>query len=352
MNKIFSLGLLIFLLELSAIASHKILHISFHKGCIQELERVAKSLDWGLTSLYIHDLPRGDFDGKTHGNAIYNIGKERANNIWNRHKSYFNQFDIIITSDTAPLARIFLQNDYQGKLIIWVCNRFDYCDRGSLDCKFPDQDYYNLLRQAVNNPNVKFVVYNEFESFYASNKNVDIGTDCIKPCGFSWGDEGQSKQIKQDCFFIPPYVNNQNLNLLEICKKNDIEVESFHYNGPQAIRAFKGIINIPGAWSNLALFENLANGISYFVPSQKFMLYLLEHGAWMPDANFATDHLALSEWYNPELKDVLIYFDSWADLKNKIESTDFDLLKKRITDYANLHKKIMLGRWQSLLEKI
>lgn len=333
--------------------SPKILHISFHRGCIREIEAVAKNLNWNLTSLYVQEhLPKEKFDGVTKNNGIYNITAQRAKNIWRRHQTYFNQFDIIITSDTAPLSRIFLQNNYQGQLIIWVCNRFDYYDKSSGERGFPDQAYYDLLSRATRNPKVKFIAYNEFETFYALNKNVDIGNDCIKPCGFSWGSLNQYHKIVPTDFFIPPYINNQKLDLIKICKQYQIPTVSFHYDGPECLKNAKGIINIPGAWSNFALFENLANGVPYFVPSKKFMLHLLEHGAWMPNSNFAKDSLHLSEWYCSEMQDVLIYFDSWDDLKHKIDTSDFSFLKNRCLAFANDHKIKMLERWLNIIKKI
>jgi len=59
----------------------------------------------------------------------------------NLHKDYFDTFDVIVTSGTAPLHESFLQNGWTKPLIIWICNRFDYCDYASLDCNFPDQEY-------------------------------------------------------------------------------------------------------------------------------------------------------------------------------------------------------------------
>lgn len=328
----------------------KILHISFHKGCIKEIESVAKNLEWNLTSLYVQEhLPKEQFDGVTKDNGIYNITAQRAKNIWDRHQDYFNQFDTIITSDTAPLARIFLQNKYKGKLIVWICNRFDYHDKTSKEHDFPDRAYYDLFSRAANNPNVRFISYNEFETFYALNKKVDIGNDCIKPCGFSWGNEDNNHKVKPTDFFIPPYINNQNLGLLKICKQNHIPAVSFNYDGPASLKNAKGIINIPGAWSNFALFENLSNGIPYFVPSQKFMSYLLKNGSWMPNNNFAKDYLCLSEWYNLEMKKVLVYFDSWDDLKHKIDTSDFFYLKKRCLEFMTNHKKMMLTKWKKLI---
>ena len=330
----------------------KILHVSFHKGCIKELENVAKCLDWDLSSLYIHDLPPYEFDGKTKGNAIYNIGNERANNIWNKHKDYFNQFDVIITSDTGPLSRIFLQNQYNGKLIVWICNRFDYYDGASLDCDFPDRQYYDLLNKARLKPNVVFASYTEFERIYGLSKGIDFGDLYIKPCGFSWI-IGVSRSglldTNQKKFLIPDYISNHNLKLVKICESLNIPAVCERYNGPDDLKKFKGIIHIPYSWSNLALFENLSNGLVHFIPSAKFMRTLVMQGSFWPNSNFIEKDLESSEWYNPDKKDLFVFFDSWQDLKNKIESVNIDEIKKRCINFSILHRQTMLDRWQKLI---
>src|SRR6185437_1116376 len=120
----------------------KILHLTFHKGCAKEVEAVAQIFGHEVTTWWIPDLTAGSFDGTSSGNALYNIGHDRAERIWNLHKETFQQFDAVITSDTAPLARVFLQNGFTKPLIIWICCRFDYSDQASLDCEFPDPEFY------------------------------------------------------------------------------------------------------------------------------------------------------------------------------------------------------------------
>ena len=96
----------------------KILHITFHKGCKNEISAVAKALSLDLTTWFIPSFSGEFLDGYSSGNALYNIGHHRAESIWNLHKEFFDQFDLIITSDTAPLSRIFLQNGWTKPLII------------------------------------------------------------------------------------------------------------------------------------------------------------------------------------------------------------------------------------------
>ncbi|MDR3646175.1 MAG: hypothetical protein P4L22_01390, partial [Candidatus Babeliales bacterium] len=152
---------LIMLLFFASINAKKIeiLHLSFHKGCINSFKLLEDQFNLKVESWFIPDLPRFFFDPACHGNALYNIGHDRAERIWNKHKDYFNKFDAIVTSDTVPLSRIFLQNKFQKPLIVWICNRFDYSDASSLDCQFPDPQYYQLLNEATQKENVFFVSY-------------------------------------------------------------------------------------------------------------------------------------------------------------------------------------------------
>ena len=133
--------------------SLNVLHISFHKGCLKELESIAPEIGINITSWFVNEDP-AKYDGCKCGNAIYNVDKFRAKRVWNLNKDYFDTFDVIFTSDTAPLSRIFLQNNWKKPLIIWVCNRFDYVDGGSRNRYFPDTEYYNLIRSIPHRPNV------------------------------------------------------------------------------------------------------------------------------------------------------------------------------------------------------
>jgi hypothetical protein len=347
----------IFLPSTVSAQSLSILHLSFHTGCLHEIENIAQELDFKVTSLFIPRLAAYEFDGYASGNALYNIGPERALSIWNKHKDYFNQFDAIITSDTAPLSRIFLQNNYEKPLIIWVCNRFDYADTGSLDCEFPDKKYYELLQQAHDKENVFIVPYTAFESFYAEQKNVMFNHDVIQPSGiFLKADVPSSIPShidKSATFFIPPYLNDTTAQIEEHCALLHIPTYKGRYNGPNDLSDFKGIIHTPYSWSNLALFENIQNELPYFIPSFDFMVKMYDAGIiWWPNGNFFKNNHQLAEWYNAENSEIITYFDSWEDLKNKIEATDFDALRVKIKQFAQTHRKTVLKKWNDIITTI
>lgn len=337
----------------------KVLHLSFHRGCIKDFEAVARELSLDLTSWYIlHPRDRSFFDEKSPGNSIYNIGHDRAERVWKKHKNYFEQFDVIITSDTAPLSRIFLQNNAKVPVIIWICNRFDYFDGQSLDCRFPDQEYYDLFKRAVNQKKVKIVSYTPYEYVHARGRGIDIGTYTIKPLGTvdEWNDHKESfipaTVKKEETFFLPPRFGNQQQldHVIKSCNDRGINVFCGRYNGPNDLKGFKGIIHFPYAWSNLALFENIQNGFVHFVPTQRFIREMIAQH--LPVHYFSLANLEYSEWYCKENEILFVYFDSWDDLKHKIETTDFESSSAKIKEFARQHRATMLQRWQERFDEL
>jgi hypothetical protein len=338
----------------------KILHLSFHSGCINDLKNIAKELNWDLESWYILSSQPQDFDGYTiNGCAIYNIGEKRAHRVWEKHKEHFNKFDIIITSDTAPLSRIFLQNGWTKPLIIWICNRFDYADFASLDCKFPDKEYYNLFQKAAYQENVKIISYTPYEYYYASLKGLNIGARVIKPAGDLEQEIGANFKSsipldidKSSTFFINPRMEPWQIDQIKhYCAEVGIKTWSGRYNGPEDIKEFKGIIFFPYAWSNLSLFENMQRGIVHFVPSLEF---IKNHKLYGPHLRYLTtnvNELQLCELYAKEYKSLIVYFDSWQDLKKKIKSVDYHNLKLKIKKTAQEHRLDMIIRWNQVFQE-
>jgi hypothetical protein len=339
----------------------KVLHLTFHRGCEKEFSAVAQELSLDLETWFIPDLPSMFLDGVTTGNALYNMGHCRAENIWDLHQDYFDTFDLIVVSDTAPLSRIFLQNGWKKPLVIWVCNRFDYVDMASLDCDFPDSEYYQLFKQACSQSNVKVIGYTEFEHYYARTKGIETGGLTIAPCAaYQFSPQTHtsipSSIHKEETFYLPPYLNESEfMNLSSFCGDLGIKCYRGRYGSPMDLVDFKGIIHLPYSWSNLAFFENIGLGIVYFVPSPTFFRKLADQGGYFHPSisSLINENLFhLSEWYCDEHSDIIVYFDSWKDLKEKTISTDFSEMREKIKNYALVHKAKMFSRWKAVFENL
>lgn len=341
--------------------SLRILHLTFHKGCAREIEDVAASLSLEVETWFIPDLPREMWDGETLNRcSLYNMGHARAERIWKQLESRFDQFDLILTSDTAPLARIFLQNGWKKPLIIWICNRFDYVDRASLDCDFPDPEFYELFQRACHQDHVRVVAYTPFEHHHASLLGIETGgctitpcAPCIRPDGTPPVDSFISRHVdRAGVFFLPPYHNETKFMDLSVHLAS-LGIPNYcgRYAGPYDLVGFRGIIHLPYNWSNLALFENMRLGIPYFVPSRAFFRELAAQGNYFHaelGQLLQEDLFDLSEWYSQEREGVITYFDSWEDLQRKIAVCDSPALQREIRTRAEIYREEMLQRWKKV----
>ena len=324
----------------------KILHISFHKGCINDLNYVFDNLNIQYETMFFFNEDTSK--SKNIHNDYYVITEKKANNLWIKYKEYFNTFDIIITSDTAPLSRIFLQNNWNKPLIIWICNRFDYGIEN-------DISYYKLIRKSRKLLNVKLIGYTAFENLYCNRiRNVNIGNNVITPCGgiSNIYDISINKPELNDTFFVPKYHNDT--IMMDISKHlNNIGIKSVgkvKYNGPNDLLNYKGIIHIPYAWSNLAFFEGLQLGIVYFIPSINFLYEIIKDKSFFWSPPFYKNLIIYSEWYNSTFDKYIIKFESWDDLKTKINNLDFIKHRNYIKEFGQVYKFNVINKWKNIFD--
>lgn len=320
----------------------KILHLTHHSGCQSNIEYIIKTLGHEITTMpEVYSWN-------------YNIGHKRAEELWNKHKEYFESFDLIITSDTAPLSRIFLQNNYKGKLIIWVSNRFNYFDGATNDCNFPDQEFYDMFKESKN---VKIFSYTKFENEYAKKYGVYWRNEIIKPCveidKVDFVSAFPENINKSEVFFIPPYHNDTIfMDLKGKCNQLGIPVYAGRYNGPLDLLDVKGIIHIPYAWANFALQEQWSMGKVYFIPSKAFLLKLSKQSNFWWQDSWALDNLIeSSEWYCPENQSLFMYFNDWNHLKELAQQNDLIQNKsKQILEFSKQHNIKSLNQWENALK--
>jgi hypothetical protein len=324
----------------------RLLHVNFHKGCELDVDYVFKKLGHSVESWRFDD-------GETYDGDIYKITYNRAQKCWDKHQDFFNTFDGIITSDTCPTSRPFLQNNWSKLLIIWVCNRFDYAVE-------EDNLFYELLRTIPNRNNVYFLGYTQFEHFYLKQiRNIQLADLVIKPIGKNIISDGLSQNYnnKEDIYYIPTYENETKfMNLSEKLSNLGIQNKCERYSHVSKLLQYKGIICLPYAWSTLTFFEVMQLGIVYFIPTPRFLVEMMQSNEYLrqpywfqPPYNCDQNVLRISEWYCDEHKDLIIYFDSWEDLQEKVKTTDYENQTNKIIEFAQQHTIITLSKWNNIM---
>lgn len=350
-----------------AFSKPKVLHLTFHQGCAGEVAYLCKIFDLELDTWAILDQPSGFLDPLESANSNYLMLADKADRIFKKHKQTFESYDLIITSDIAPLSRIFLQNNWKKPLLIWVCNRFDINTRCSGFKVFPDTEYLKLFQEAGNLENVEIVGYTNFEKVHAEkNRAVTSIKATIPPTGMSGvtkGYEKISKEIqKEGKFFVRNYINEKSLSITRKLRQLNIP----HYSGPYAgsadLKDFKGMIHIPCVMGNFHLWENLRQGIIHFIPSKQFYHSLyssrkIKLWDWcQPHGRFS--YLPIEEifencdWYNEKLLPLFVFFDSFDDLKQKIEDTDYTPKKEAIISWHKGHVLYCLNSWAPIFNRL
>lgn len=335
----------------------KFLHLTFHKGCELDIEYAFTKLGHEVTVMRFDDGETEPFSTPYVQSKIYEVTHDRAAKSWAKYKDYYESFDAIITSDTCPVSRTFLQNGWTKPLLIWICNRFDYA---ILPEKY-DPEFYVLLRDIVNRPNVRIFGNAVIENIYATQiKNVNVGDFIIKPIGKNMQSAKLTKTYTiedPNIFYIPPYQNETKLiNLSEKLTSLGIENKCERFNEHiSELLEYKGSVCIPYAWSTIVFFERLQLGIVTFIPTQRFLIELFKTGNWWFQPPFNIEHpetLVLSEWYCSEHADLFVFFDSWIDLLGKINKTDYVAKTKTILDFAKNHEEECLSRWAKVISSV
>jgi len=324
----------------------KILHLTFHRGCQYDIEYICDKLNLDLETLYFHDYATGIYRPNR-----YKVTEQRAEAWWHDKKDYYQSFDCIITSDTAPLSRIFLRHidELKPRLIVWICNRFDYAIED-------DEQYAVLLNGLAQQKRIALIPNTEIERIYCKQKGVTLTEPTIKPLGRRlpsrrmlppdadvYMDEGDY----ETGFYVPMYHNETKfMNLHRHC--SSLGLRTFHgtHRGADSLTRFKAIIHIPYAWSTWSFFESLALNVPYLIPTERFLKEMRSRPSFWFQTDFNEDILKLSEWYCDEHRSFVTYFDNWNDLAAKAQNTDWTQVRKMVRAFAEEHHDRTIASWK------
>lgn len=170
---------------------------------------------------------------------------------------------------------------------------------------------------------------------------------------------------------LPVVVQNPDrpivVMLHRLLKANNIQyrpAEHRHYGGPQGLAKFKCLIDVPYQVSTMALYENLSAGVVYVIPSPQLLALWVDGkadaegekhdfpGDGSGVASFSSPDFPLDrmDFYNDFVKDYVFTFDSWDDLRQKLQTIDFQRASARaVAKMTELREKLLLD-WKEILD--
>ena len=143
----------------------------------------------------------------------------------------------------------------------------------------------------------------------------------------------------------------------------DIYGEGYdRFENTESICQYNGFIHLPYQTNIQSLWENLGYFIIYYIPSKNFITELItQDNSWYywEEKNrpyeLLIQSITLSEWYNEENQEVFEYFDSWDDLKYKIENTNDEYIidkKNKIKAFIENSNKSNIEKWKNILNNL
>lgn len=336
----------------------RILHLSFHVGCINDLTYVFQTLGHSI------DYEKMSVPG-------CRVTPQIAEDYWQKNVDRIQSYDAIVTSDTVALSYIFLRHidELKPHLIILNCNRFDYG-------MYSEGDFYTALRQIHKRTDkVTYIPATAFEQIWCARKNVYIYENPIPPIGkwdptntftgkyilddFGQIDRSAASAADVDTVFIQMYHNHTRfMKLKELLVSRGVSVANGGYNYLHEIAGFKGLVVLPDAFCKWFAYESIQNGLLVFLPTQRFLLELTGRPNYFfniegSGGRLMPDWVNLCEWYHyPETR---IYFDSFDDMIQKIKELTPDQRGEKqrwMRFYSEAIERDTLGRWRTIMDKV
>lgn len=327
----------------------KIFHHSMHEGCASDIKNLFKRYDVDLTTIVPKERPH----------EKYLVTSERIKPMWDEYKEYFLNSNVLIFSDTIPFSRPVLENlnliPQSTKILLWVTNRFNYAIE-------TDQSYYDILDSIKNDPRIYFLYSNKFEKLYF-NKFVDLPEDkqfYFTPYGKRNKTDYNMKNQKDhnQKLFVMSYQNEKEfyplydeLNSLgvDFYYKKDW-IPSDEYCGPYDIETCSSVLHIPYAWGTIALWEYMALGKTFILPSLNWLNKTYQERYLFFQTHKSINIIStFSDWYCEEHKDLFIYFDEIKEIKDILKNKDL-LKQKGIECFKKVQENNLINH--ALIENI
>jgi hypothetical protein len=330
-----------------------VLHISHHIGCFKDQAYVLKKLGFDLLSFKFYD-------------NLFCVDHQVANDFWVSHKDTINSYDYVLISDTAPISRCILQNidEFKSKLIIWICNRFDYAMQNQ-------PEYYQLFDQYKNHAQVKIVASTFWEKIWCLKNNIDI-LDCpvINPIGkFDKNLEcyipnsnvyEEWYNINTDTSYADifvPFYHNDNVftNLKQRLQNMNLSACSSTFTSINQLKQYKAVITLPDTFCKWFSFEAIHEIIPILLPSKKLLLQLCKQPGYIFNMtgyggaeNMTEDLIDVCEWYKPSFAKCRHYFDSFEDIPRLLYNIYNEEFISNFRQCSKTHEDINLNKWKEL----
>lgn len=336
----------------------KVLHLTFHTGIGRTVYYNFDKLGHSVKTYFLYTMV--EQFGLNTIEQMLAITEQLGDKFYNYFKQEVEEYDLLLISDVMPISRGFLKhiNQIKTPILLWICNRFDYCTPKYKNL-FNYEQYYLLIKKTYNHPLIKIVPYSHYDKMYIETILKIVINDPIEPyhkvmelyntiqerdeVGFYSKIEGSTLSTLSDQFnlLIPNYDSNKILiNNIEKWISDGVNpIFNQRFNGPLDLKNIDALLHIPYQVSNCFFFEAINFGKTLFIPSYSFYQQL----------GFKMIYPEYTVFWGAQ-QECIVYFNNWKQLKQLLKDREVlpELVIKKYFEYKQL---LTLFQWSTILRK-
>ncbi|PNH01662.1 hypothetical protein TSOC_012436 [Tetrabaena socialis] len=274
-----------------------------------------------------------------HRYAKYGMSGVEADELWRRNGSEMCQpsYDVVVYCDTVVDARPALQGGCAAPMVLQATNRFDW--------KVKDLAAYMQLMNgtAAASSQVWWITNSPYEALYMSWQGLVLPPErhlMLRPVGatvlpaptlppdragrFAVVIKGNRRKHPDRDVLLP--------QLRRLGVEGLVEVYDRQYGGAGALAQHRGVLHLPYQVSIMAMYETLAAGGLFIVPSPPFFRTLCQRYRFGQQfvplfaraKNQGLNWTEYVEWYHPDFGEALVYFRDWEHLVQLLQTPASD----------------------------
>jgi len=350
----------------------KFFNLDCHVSVIADLKNIFENLGHEVVSWSIsgHNWVFGrqsDHVEIINQNTWRQLDEDMCDSFYERYKNELSEYDGFIC--TYPLTFSLLYKKFKKPIILHIPIRYEtpFESNPSKWEKFND-----YLREGIENKMVFPIANSLYDKKYFEhfvNRTCDYIPNICDYTEISWNPQRND--------FL--YYSRLPLNLENTLLFDKSRLGRYEWGD---ISKFKGIVMIPYNCSTMSIFEFYTSNIPLFCPSIDFMCDLyVKHGnhvlselTWnkvfnlgsgskiknnklidpnrYDDISIMSNWIKLSDFYNDEWMPHIVYFDSFEDLLNKLQTVNLNEISEKMKTFNSTRKLNIINKWKNKLLEI
>ncbi|KXZ48455.1 hypothetical protein GPECTOR_27g625 [Gonium pectorale] len=220
------------------------------------------------------------------------------------------------------------------------------------------------MAKAATWEHVWWITNNPYEAEHMRRSRVELPAArhlMIRPVGFALLNVPPRTGKQKRFVIVSKHKGDRSCLIPELKKKGLLKVADVagkHYGGPKGLATYDAVIHVPYQVSIMGMYETLAAGGVYMLPSAKFVRRMPKMctGSLIPRWVLEPNNIGLMEWYHTDFKEAFVYFDSWGHLASILtDPKTADLLKAKREMGRRIMARIReqsLASWRLLMQNV